>query len=350
MLVRRAGERRHHAEELVAACRVNRPEETWRRSRRRWSRPSTRPTARSGARPRSSTRPEGRLAAARRRRRHGTSVRGGRRPPLARSWLTPRRKRRRRDLRRPPRVADGDPGRDLRLRRRAHDTADRLVHGVPRPDRDHRRVARQRDAARSTSATAPPSPVRAREGADDRGRVPDEPWPELAVELGHEPEMHGFKEVYFEALEPNQPMIEAMRAAKERAGNRMALLTNNVREWEPSGARCCRSTRSSSWSSTPRSSACVSPSPRSTGSRSSAFARPSSATSSEMPVRRRRRGQLRRRPRARHQRRALPRQRPGDPRTARGAGLTARTRRGRPTSNPAVGPHPEAAEPPVLGW
>ncbi len=55
---------------------------------------------------------------------------------------------------------------------------------------------------------------------------------ELAVELGHEPEMHGFKEVYFDALEPNEPMIAAMRGAKE-AGKRMALLTNNVREWEP---------------------------------------------------------------------------------------------------------------------
>ena len=55
---------------------------------------------------------------------------------------------------------------------------------------------------------------------------------ELAVELGHEPEMHGFKEIYFEALKPNEPMIAAMRAAKD-AGMRMALLTNNVREWEP---------------------------------------------------------------------------------------------------------------------
>jgi putative hydrolase of the HAD superfamily len=55
---------------------------------------------------------------------------------------------------------------------------------------------------------------------------------ELTEILGHEPEMHGFKEVYFEALEPNEPMITAMREAKE-AGKRMALLTNNVREWEP---------------------------------------------------------------------------------------------------------------------
>ena len=55
---------------------------------------------------------------------------------------------------------------------------------------------------------------------------------ELAVELGHEPEMHGFKEIYFEALNPNEPMIAEMRALKA-AGRRMALLTNNVREWEP---------------------------------------------------------------------------------------------------------------------
>jgi putative hydrolase of the HAD superfamily len=50
--------------------------------------------------------------------------------------------------------------------------------------------------------------------------------------LGHAPEMHGFKEIYFEALEPNLPMVELMRAIKAR-GYRMALLTNNVREWEP---------------------------------------------------------------------------------------------------------------------
>ena len=54
----------------------------------------------------------------------------------------------------------------------------------------------------------------------------------LEPELGHAPEMHGFKEIYFEALDPNQPMIELMRETKAR-GYRMALLTNNVREWEP---------------------------------------------------------------------------------------------------------------------
>ena len=54
----------------------------------------------------------------------------------------------------------------------------------------------------------------------------------LEPELGHVPEMHDFGEIYFEALDPNEPMIELMREAR-RSGRRMALLTNNVREWEP---------------------------------------------------------------------------------------------------------------------
>jgi putative hydrolase of the HAD superfamily len=54
----------------------------------------------------------------------------------------------------------------------------------------------------------------------------------LEPELGHRPEMHDFREIYFEALEPNEPMIELMREIRG-SGRRMALLTNNVREWEP---------------------------------------------------------------------------------------------------------------------
>jgi putative hydrolase of the HAD superfamily len=50
--------------------------------------------------------------------------------------------------------------------------------------------------------------------------------------LGHRPEMHRFKEIYFEALNPNPPMIELMREL-EGEGYQMAMLTNNVREWEP---------------------------------------------------------------------------------------------------------------------
>ena len=55
---------------------------------------------------------------------------------------------------------------------------------------------------------------------------------ELEPDLGHRPEMHRFSEIYFEALEPNWPMIELMRELGT-GGRTMALLTNNVREWEP---------------------------------------------------------------------------------------------------------------------
>jgi putative hydrolase of the HAD superfamily len=54
----------------------------------------------------------------------------------------------------------------------------------------------------------------------------------LEPALGHRPELHRFREIYFEALHPNEPMIELMRQAKG-GGYRMGLLTNNVREWEP---------------------------------------------------------------------------------------------------------------------
>jgi putative hydrolase of the HAD superfamily len=50
--------------------------------------------------------------------------------------------------------------------------------------------------------------------------------------LGHRPYLHRFRETYFEALDPNEPMIELMRELKA-TGKRMAMLTNNVREWEP---------------------------------------------------------------------------------------------------------------------
>jgi putative hydrolase of the HAD superfamily len=54
----------------------------------------------------------------------------------------------------------------------------------------------------------------------------------LEPTLGHTPQLHRFREIYFDALHPNEPMIELMRETKAR-GYRMGLLTNNVREWEP---------------------------------------------------------------------------------------------------------------------
>jgi putative hydrolase of the HAD superfamily len=50
--------------------------------------------------------------------------------------------------------------------------------------------------------------------------------------LGHRPHLHRFREVYFDALDPNEPMIELMRELRA-SGLKMAMLTNNVREWEP---------------------------------------------------------------------------------------------------------------------
>jgi len=55
---------------------------------------------------------------------------------------------------------------------------------------------------------------------------------ELSVELGHEPELHDFKEIYFKALNPNEEMIAEIASARD-SGYRTAMLTNNVREWEP---------------------------------------------------------------------------------------------------------------------
>jgi putative hydrolase of the HAD superfamily len=54
----------------------------------------------------------------------------------------------------------------------------------------------------------------------------------LEPRLGHRPQLHRFREIFFAALDPNQPMIDLMRELK-RSGLRMAMLTNNVQEWEP---------------------------------------------------------------------------------------------------------------------
>jgi epoxide hydrolase-like predicted phosphatase len=53
----------------------------------------------------------------------------------------------------------------------------------------------------------------------------------LEDELGHRPKLHRFREIYFKALRANEPMLELMRDLRGR-GYRMAILTNNVREWE----------------------------------------------------------------------------------------------------------------------
>jgi putative hydrolase of the HAD superfamily len=54
---------------------------------------------------------------------------------------------------------------------------------------------------------------------------------QLTSQLGRAVELHGFGERYFEHLRPNQQLIAYMRQLRDR-GYRMAICTNNVREWE----------------------------------------------------------------------------------------------------------------------
>jgi putative hydrolase of the HAD superfamily len=55
---------------------------------------------------------------------------------------------------------------------------------------------------------------------------------ELEVILGRSVTLHGFGERYMTALAPNEALFAHYRALHER-GMRFAMLTNNVREWEP---------------------------------------------------------------------------------------------------------------------
>jgi putative hydrolase of the HAD superfamily len=58
----------------------------------------------------------------------------------------------------------------------------------------------------------------------------DEFMRRLGAELGRE--LSTMRETYFEHLHRNEPMIEYLRDVRAD-GLRLALLTNNVREWEP---------------------------------------------------------------------------------------------------------------------
>ena len=55
---------------------------------------------------------------------------------------------------------------------------------------------------------------------------------QLERALGGGAKLDGFRDTYFEHLHPNEPMIRYVRELRDR-GLRMAMLTNNVREWEP---------------------------------------------------------------------------------------------------------------------
>ncbi len=65
----------------------------------------------------------------------------------------------------------------------------------------------------------------------EKGHITEDEFrAQLEAQLGKP--LGGFSDHYWESLDPNEPMIEYMRELRGR-GLRMALLTNNVREWEP---------------------------------------------------------------------------------------------------------------------
>jgi putative hydrolase of the HAD superfamily len=55
---------------------------------------------------------------------------------------------------------------------------------------------------------------------------------ELSARLGRPVDMDGFSEHYFANLHPNEELIAYLRELRER-GYKLAICTNNVREWEP---------------------------------------------------------------------------------------------------------------------
>jgi len=67
----------------------------------------------------------------------------------------------------------------------------------------------------------------------ERGEIPEAEFARrLGEQLDDSFDLARLRELYFELIEPNTPMIAYMRELRGR-GLRMALLTNNVREWEP---------------------------------------------------------------------------------------------------------------------
>jgi putative hydrolase of the HAD superfamily len=71
----------------------------------------------------------------------------------------------------------------------------------------------------------------------ERGEISEDEFIErledgLETILDHRPHLHHFRQKFWGALHPNEAMIGLMRELKAR-GLKMAMLTNNVREWEP---------------------------------------------------------------------------------------------------------------------
>jgi putative hydrolase of the HAD superfamily len=83
--------------------------------------------------------------------------------------------------------------------------------------------------------------IAARNGAHplhelERGRMTEHDFlsslsAQLTADLGRDVEMLSFADRYFAHLGPNEAMIAFLRELRDR-GYRLAMLTNNVREWE----------------------------------------------------------------------------------------------------------------------
>jgi putative hydrolase of the HAD superfamily len=67
----------------------------------------------------------------------------------------------------------------------------------------------------------------------ERGEITEREFlASIEAELDGEVRLDSLRETYFAHLRPNRPMIDYMRELRGR-DLRMAILTNNVREWEP---------------------------------------------------------------------------------------------------------------------
>ena len=67
----------------------------------------------------------------------------------------------------------------------------------------------------------------------ERGEIPEtEFWARLERHVGTHFDLDRLRALFFDRLQPNRPMIDLVRELRGN-GIRAALLTNNVREWEP---------------------------------------------------------------------------------------------------------------------
>ena len=72
----------------------------------------------------------------------------------------------------------------------------------------------------------------------ERGRMTEEEFfvlvgDGLKEEVGEDVPLQDFAEHYFSHLSPNDRMLHHLRTVRDERGLRLAILTNNVREWEP---------------------------------------------------------------------------------------------------------------------